>query len=116
VVKLTARGHRFVTVTCTELEPGQVDLIYHFDKDLELVNLRLTASIGAGVPSISEVCRPAFLVENEIKDQFGLNFAGLVLDYQGTFYLDEEVKAGPFCKLSVREKSEPEPGDPGEDF
>jgi hypothetical protein len=36
------------------------------------------------------------LVENEIQDQFGLTFDGLVLDYHRTLLLDGDVTEVPF--------------------
>ncbi len=50
------------------------------------------------MPSISPVYFAAFLIENEIEDQFGIKFDGLVLDFGGTLYLEEEVMRTPFCK------------------
>ena len=38
----------------------------------------------------------AFLVENEIQDQFGLHFDGLALDYDEGLYLEEEAGRTPF--------------------
>ncbi len=99
-----AQGCRFVTISCVELPDNTCDLIYHFDQDLELSNLRLTVPKDAPVPSISGVYLAAFLIENEIQDQFGLTFDGLVLNFERTLYLDEEITSLPFCKYSVTEK------------
>ncbi len=96
-----AEGKRFVTISCVELESDDCDLIYHFDQDLELENLRCTVPRNEPVPSISGVYLAAFLVENEIQDQFGLRFEGLVLDFGRSLYLDEEVTTLPFCRYSV---------------
>jgi ech hydrogenase subunit D len=102
VARLKAAGFRFVTMSCTILDDGNVDLLYHFDKDLEMKHLRMTVAKGSTVPSISPVYFAAVLVENEIQDLFGLHFAGLILDYGGTFYLDEEAPHMPFCSVSIR--------------
>ena len=56
------------------------------------------------MPSISGVLFTAFLVENEIRDQFGIMFDGLVLDYQGKL-LNETVQtatSSPFCRMQVK--------------
>ena len=37
------------------------------------------------------------LGENEVQDQFGLMFDGLVLDYGRTLFLDEEITIIPLC-------------------
>ncbi len=94
-------GYRLVTLSCVELDPDTVDILYHFDKDLDLRHLRLTIPKGEAAPSISLVYFSAFLVENEIQDQFGIRFEGLVLDYDRTLYLEEEVQGAPYCRITV---------------
>lgn len=94
--KTKAEGYRFVTMTCVKLDETMVDILYHFDKDLEPKHLRLTVSRDTPVPSISTVYFAAFLVENEIQDLFGLRFQQLAINYDRTLYLDEEVKVTPF--------------------
>jgi ech hydrogenase subunit D len=101
-----AEGYRLVTLTCVELDATAVDLLYHFDRDFELKHLRLTVAKDFLVPSITPVYFAAFLVENEIQDLFGVRFQGLVIDYDRTLYLDEEVKvAPPFCRYVVNDGS-----------
>jgi ech hydrogenase subunit D len=103
--KIKVEGYRFVTMSCAELDQTMIDILYHFDKDLELKHLRLTVPRDTPVPSISLVYFAAFLVENEIQDLFAVRFKGLAIDYERTLYLDEEVKVTPFCKYVV-EKTE----------
>ena len=108
VAKLKVQGYRLVTLSCTEIDASGVDILYHFDKGLSLKHLRLTAAKTTPVPSISAVFFAALLVENEIQDFFGLQFDGLVVDYRGALYLEEEAIKTPFCRFSLRtaEKSE----------
>ena len=96
--KLKVAGYRFVTLSCVELDEAMLEILYHFDKELDLKHLRLTVRKGVPVPSISPVYFAAFLVENEIQDLFGVCFQGLAIDYGRTFYLEGEVKETPFCK------------------
>ena len=103
VAKLKVQGYRFVTLTCTELDATSVDILYHFDKGLELKHLRLTSGKADPVPSISPVYFAALLVENETQDFFGLKFEGLVVDFQGTLYLEEEAIKTPYCRFSLRQ-------------
>jgi ech hydrogenase subunit D len=103
VAKLKAEGYRLVTLTCVELDATSVDILYHFDRGLELKHLRLTAAKGVRLPSISPVFFSAFLVENEIQDLFGLRFMGLAIDYGRTLYLSQEVREAPFCRFSADE-------------
>ena len=100
-VDMKKDGYRFVTMSCVELDADTVDILYHFDRDLDLKHLRLTIQKKEEVPSVSLVYFAAFLVENEIQDQFGIRFDGLVLDYERTLYLEEEVRDAPYCRISV---------------
>jgi len=103
--KMWDEGMRLVTLTAVDLCDGNLDLLYHFDKDLTMSHYRLTVPKTETVPSISGVYFAALLVENEIKDQFGTDFSGLALDFGGHLYLADEVKSQPFCKLSITKKS-----------
>lgn len=100
VQNLKNMGYRFVTMTCVDLGDS-LDLIYHFDLNLKLVHLRITLLKGDTAPSISGVFFAALIIENETKDHFGVHFEGMALDFGGNFYLEEEVKKYPFCKVTV---------------
>lgn len=97
VSKMKSGGQRLVTYSCTDIGDGKVDIIYHFDKDEVLTNLRLTAEVDKPVPSVSGVYFAALLIENELQDQFGLSFEGLVLDFGRKLYLDDEITIIPMC-------------------
>lgn len=97
VSKMKNDGQRLVTFSCTDIGGGNVDIIYHFDKDEVLTNLRLTAPMDKPIPSVSGVYFAALLIENELQDQFGLSFEGLVLDFGRKLYLDDEVTIIPMC-------------------
>jgi len=100
--KIKIEGYRFITMTCVELDENQVDLIYHFDKNLQLKHFRFTALKDTVIPSISVVYQSAFLVENEIQDLFGMHFDNLSIDYRRTLYFEGETSAVPFCKFTVK--------------
>ena len=85
VQDLTAGGHRLGQACCTKTADG-FEILYSFDKDHELVNLKLPVEEGQEVMSISSVCWPAFIYENEIHDLFGISFKHLALDYGGHFF------------------------------
>lgn len=101
---LKVSGYRFVTMTCLEKDEENLELIYHFDKDLKIVHYRMQVPKTETIPSLSPVYFAAFLVENEIIDQFGMKFENLVLDFGGTLYLDDDddITATPFCKYGVK--------------
>jgi hypothetical protein len=92
------QGFRFVTITCVSGACPTLDLIYHFDKDYVLHHLRLSLAHGEALPSISGVCAPAVLVENEIKDLFGIEVTGLAIDYEGRFILADKAPRAPMLK------------------
>lgn len=94
-------GYRFLTMSAVDLGDESIDLLYHYDKDLELKHYRLTVKKGQAVPSVSPVYFCALLIENEIRDQFGVTFSDIVLDFGGTLYLEDDVRTSPFCKMSV---------------
>jgi ech hydrogenase subunit D len=58
------KGYRLVTLTCVELDADTLDILYHFDKDVDLLHLRLSAPNFVGAHSISSVYFAAFHVEN----------------------------------------------------
>lgn len=105
VLRLKSEGFRLVTITCVDLDENSVDLIYSFDRDLKMVHLRMRQAKDKPAPTISDALFAAFLVENEIQDQFGICFEGLVLNFDRSLYLEEEVSTTPFCKYGVIRKS-----------
>jgi len=98
VEELHRRGFRLVTLTCTDLIDNH-DILYHFEREGDLYHLRLTVSKDWPVPSISGIYLAAALVENEIKDLFGVEFDGLAIDYGGRFILAEDAPAIPLGKM-----------------
>lgn len=100
VQNLKNKGYRFVTMSCVDLGDS-LDLIYHFDLNLDMLHLRITLLKGDVAPSISGVFFAALIIENETQDHFGVKFDGLALDFGGNFYLEDEVKRFPFCKVTV---------------
>jgi ech hydrogenase subunit D len=111
--KAKAEGCRFVTLSCLEVDENNLEILYHFDRNLRLKHLRLRAPKGSTVPSIAPVYFAAVLVENEIQDLFGIRFEGLAIDYQGAFYLEEEAKKTPFCRFSIQSRERQGPmGEP----
>ena len=100
VAPMLPGGFRFVTVTCMDGADGH-DLIYHFDKNYQLHNLRMTLPRGTTLPSISHIYTAALLVENELKDLFGLTVDGLVIDFQSRLLLAEGAPTAPQNKAAA---------------
>jgi NADH:ubiquinone oxidoreductase subunit C len=100
-------GYRFVTLSTVQLEDGSTDILYHFDKEMVLSHLRLNVPAETIIPSVSGVYFSAFLAENEVKDLAGLEFDGLVVDYNRTLYLDPSVETIPLANnLKIKDKKE----------
>jgi ech hydrogenase subunit D len=85
VQDLDAEGYRFGQMCASKVKDG-FELLYSFDKDHVLLNLRLTIAEEEDVASITGVCWPAFIYENETQDLFGIKFKHSALDYGGHFF------------------------------
>lgn len=96
-------GWRLITHTVTDLGDDGFDILFHYDKDLEEQDFRLVVPRGTVIPSMSGVYFAAMLIENENRDLFGLEYEGLVLDFNRTLYLEEagDPITAPFCKIST---------------
>lgn len=99
-------GWRFITQTVVDRGDEGFDILFHYDRDLEEKDFRLNVPKGTVIPSISNVYFAAMLIENENRDLFGLEYDGLVLDFQRTLYLEEAGAplTAPFCKISTFSK------------
>lgn len=96
VAELKRQGYRFVTITCIQASDRGAELLYHFDQNLQLHHLRLHTEGDIPLPSICTVYKAAYLVENEVQDQFGLRFEGLEPDYRRTLYMQGKDAPAPF--------------------
>jgi NADH:ubiquinone oxidoreductase 27 kD subunit len=96
-------GWRLITQTITDRGDEGFDILFHYDKDLEEQDFRLIVARGTVLPSISGVYFAAMLIENENRDLFGVEYDGLVLDFNRTLYLEEagDPITAPFCKIST---------------
>lgn len=101
ISKAKLEGYRFVTASCADNGDDTIDMIYHFDRDYKMLNFKVTVKKGEEVPSISKVFFCALLVENEMKELFGLNITGIVVDYGGHMLLSEEELGAPFLRQQI---------------
>ena len=102
-------NYRFVTATCIDNGDETFDVIYHFDRDLELMNYRVKVAKKEEVPSVSKIYFCAGLVENEMKELFGLNVTNIVIDYGGHLLLSKGAPETPMARqiTIVRKGDEP---------
>lgn len=85
VKDMKADGYR-LGQACATVVGDMIEIIYSFDKEHQLKNLKLVISDGEEVESITGTYWSAFIYENEIHDLFGVQFNHSKLDYQGTFF------------------------------
>jgi ech hydrogenase subunit D len=79
-------GYRLGQACATKTEGG-VEILYTFEKDETLKNLKVGLDEKAPeIQSISGIYWPAFIYENEMHDLFGVTFRNLALDYGGHFF------------------------------
>lgn len=83
--RLKGEGYRMVQI-CGVTGEGSTELIYSFDRDYMLLNLKVTVPFDTPVKSITPVYWAAFVYENEIHDLFGVDFEDSKLDYKGSFF------------------------------
>ena len=100
--------YRFITVTCVDMADGSFEVTYHFDKNLEMTNYRLKIKKEEEVPSISKIYFSALLVENEMKELFGLNVTNILVDYGGHLLLSDDELNAPMSKqqITIEKKGE----------
>lgn len=84
-VRLRNEGYRMVQI-CAIPATGKNDLVYSFDKDMKLLNLKTSVPFGQSIGSITSTYWSAFVYENEIHDLFGVEFTDSQLDYKGNFF------------------------------
>ena len=99
--KMSYEGYRFVTATCVDNGNGTLTATYHFDRDLELKNFRITVEKGEEIPSISRIYFCALLVENEMKELFGLSVSNIAIDYGGHMLLSDDELGNPMAKQQI---------------
>ncbi len=97
VKKIKDGGYRLVTASCVDMG-SEFMIYYHFDKDDTMRHLRITSGKHEEIPSISGVYFAGALVENEMKDLFGINFKDLAVDYGGKFLITGDAGTAPFAR------------------
>ncbi|QGU31788.1 NADH-quinone oxidoreductase subunit C [Thermochromatium tepidum] len=98
-------GFRLVQMMGTA-RPDHFEILISYERDGRCTHYRvlLPRDPRPELPSLSAIFPAAFTYENELKDLFGLSFAGLTVDYGGNF-LRTKVKL-PFSG-AVTLKKEP---------
>lgn len=98
VRELVEQKARFIAATCLDLG-DTFELIYHFnDSNYEVRNLRMKVNKDEEVPSISDILLSAALMENEIREFFGVKITNIAIDFKNRMLLSEESPATPLLK------------------
>lgn len=82
---MKTEGYRLLQICATKVSEG-FEILYSFDKDHELTNIRLTIPEEEEVQSITGEYWGAFIYENEMHDLFGIKIVNSELDYGGHFF------------------------------
>jgi ech hydrogenase subunit D len=96
--KMLYNGYRFITATCVDNGDGTNDIIYHFDKDLEMKHAKIRVGKEEELTSISGIYFCAILVENEMKELFGINIKNIAVDYGGHMLLSDQEMVAPMSR------------------
>lgn len=103
--KLLDAGGKFVTAVCNDLDP-ELEVTYFFssNRGMNMTGLRYTVPKGEEVPSLSGHTLATVLIENELKELFGLKVKGIAIDYGGHMLLAHDSPVTPMLK---EKKAEP---------
>ncbi len=101
VQNMRYENYRLITATCADNADGTIDVLYHFDMDFEMKHLRIKVAKGEEIPSISRIYFCAILVENEMKELFGLNITGMAVDYEGHMLLSDGAPDEPMLRQQI---------------
>ena len=82
---LKSDGYRLGQICATKVSAG-FEILYSFDKNHELLNLKLTVAEEEEVQSVTGEYWSAFIYENEMHDLFGIKIKHIALDYGGHFF------------------------------
>jgi ech hydrogenase subunit D len=103
VTDIKSGGYRLGQACATKTEGG-VEILYTFEKDEILKNLKVSLDDNAPeLQSISGIYWAAFIYENEMHDLFGVTFKNLALDYGGHFFkIASETPWNPVDKRGAK--------------
>jgi len=101
IQKMLALNYRFGTASCLDLG-DRFEVIYHFEQGVDLANIRVHIGKNDSLPSISHIYPSASLIENEMKELFGINIVGSIIDFKGGMLQGQESpKATMFRAIPI---------------
>jgi hypothetical protein len=107
VKEMAAKNARFCTATCID-RGERFEVLYHFELEpgKRLAHLRLTLAKDSTLPSISGTYPCATLIENEMRELFGLQIEDTAIDFRGGMFSTRE---GPGNYLVKPQDYQPAP-------
>jgi len=97
--KFLDAGGKFVTAVCSDLnELLEVTYFFSLNSGTEMTGLRYKVAKDEEVPSFSGITLATVLIENEMKELFGLKVTGLAIDYGGHLLLAQDSPVTPLLK------------------
>jgi NADPH-dependent glutamate synthase beta subunit-like oxidoreductase len=97
---LKAQNARLMTITARDLGT-EVEMIYNFERALDIINLHLKTPKNEPIPSITGVFPAAFIAENEIQDMFNIKVSGINIDFGGRLMKIEGADETTLLKPAV---------------
>ena len=97
--KFLDAGGKFVTAVCNDLDT-QLEVTYFFsiNRGVEMSGLRYKVAKDEEVPSLSATTLSTVLIENEMKELFGLKVKEIAIDFGGHMLLAEDSPVTPMLK------------------
>ncbi len=90
---------RFVTAVCNDLG-DKLEVTYYFNASpgMEMSALRIAVGKDEEVPSLTGIYLTAVLIENEMKETFGLKVKDIAIDFGGHMFLAQDSPVLPMLK------------------
>jgi len=102
--KLLDAGAKFVTAVCNDLdEKLEVSYIFSNNRGVDMTLLRYAVGKDEEVPSLSGITLSTVLIENEMKEFFGLKVKDIAIDFGGHLMLAHDSPTTPMLKSKKAE-------------
>jgi len=102
--KLLDAGAKFVTAVCNDLdEKFEVNYVFSQNRGVDLTLLRYAVGKDEEVPSLTGITLSTLLIENEMKEFFGLKVKDIAIDFGGHLMLAHDSPTTPMLKSKKAE-------------
>ncbi|MGD0621325.1 MAG: NADH-quinone oxidoreductase subunit C [Thermacetogeniaceae bacterium] len=103
---------KFVTGSCNDLG-DKLEVTYYFNASpgMDMSALRFAVGKDEEVPSMTGIYLTAVLIENEMKELFGLKVKDLAIDFGGHMMLAQDSPVLPMLKSEEQKAASQKGGD-----